>query len=90
MIHKKLFMQWREEGIAFEIRESRYPEPNRTMASYAEGKEKGFAKMRRGFWGDIVQSPYWALGTCAEEEKLFKIRSMQHTKTCQHVCEYNL
>jgi len=40
VIHKKLFMQWRDEGIAFEIRESKYPEPNRTMASYAEGKEK--------------------------------------------------
>jgi len=73
VIHKKLFLQWREEGIAFEIRESKYPEPNRTLASYAEGKEKGFAKMKRGFWSDIVQSPYWALGTSAEDASLFQV-----------------
>jgi hypothetical protein len=26
----------------------------------------------------------------ADEKRLFKKRSMQHTKTCQHVCEYNI
>mmetsp|Transcript_3332 Transcript_3332/g.11495 ORF Transcript_3332/g.11495 Transcript_3332/m.11495 type:complete len:416 (-) Transcript_3332:1010-2257(-) len=90
IIHSKLFLWWRQEGIAYEIRDSKYPQPNRTMASYAEGKEKGHSKLKRGYWGDIVQSPYWSIGVHADEQSLYKKRSFQHTKTCQHVAEYNI
>lgn len=90
IIHSKLFLWWRQDGIAFEIRDAKQPQPNRSLASYAEGKEKGCSKLKRGFWGDIVQSPYWSLGVTADDPRLFKKRSMQHTKTCQHVAEYNI
>mmetsp|Transcript_3334 Transcript_3334/g.11511 ORF Transcript_3334/g.11511 Transcript_3334/m.11511 type:complete len:105 (-) Transcript_3334:1436-1750(-) len=69
IIHSKLFLWWRQEGIAYEIRDSKYPQPNRTMASYAEGKEKGHSKLKRGYWGDIVQSPYWSIGVHADEQR---------------------
>lgn len=86
----QLFLWWRQDGTAFEIRDAKLPQPNRSLASYAEGKEKGRSKLKRGFWGDIVQSPYWSLGVHADDPRLFKKRSMQHTKTCQHVSEYNV
>lgn len=90
IVHSKLYMWWRQEGIAFEIRDSRYPQPNRTLASWTEGKQKGYSKLVRGYWGDIVQSPYMALGADCEEPRLFKKRSFQHIKTCQHVAEFNV
>jgi dynein assembly factor 3 len=77
IIHSKLFLWWRQDGIAFEIRDAKVPEPNRSLASYAEGKERGSSKLKRGYWGDIVQSPYWSLGVWADEPRLFKKRSMQ-------------
>jgi len=90
IIHSKLFLWWRQEGTAFEVRDAKMPQPNRSLASYAEGREKGYSKLKRGYWGDVVQSPYWALGVQADEPRLFKKRSMQHVKTCQHVAEYNV
>ena len=90
VIHTRLFQQWRHTGCAFEIRDSKYPQPNRTLASYAEGREKGYAKLKRGYWGDIQQSPYWSFGVYADEPKLFKKRSHQFVKTCQHIAEYNI
>lgn len=35
------------------------------MASYVEAKEQGKSTLRRGFWGDIICSPYHAVGTAA-------------------------
>ena len=36
-----------------------------------QGREKGLTKLRLGFWLDIVNSPYFALGTsCRENGKL--------------------
>jgi hypothetical protein len=43
------------------VRDAKMPQPNRSLASYAEGREKGYSKLKRGFWGDVVQSPYWAV-----------------------------
>lgn len=38
--------------------------PNRTLSSYIPGKKKktGTSIMVRGFWGDIINSPYFAFG----------------------------
>jgi dynein assembly factor 3 len=51
-------------GLAFEQRFSTYCQPNRTLASYAEGKRKESKTtcLVRGYWGDITISPYVALG----------------------------
>jgi len=34
----QLFLWWRQDGSAFEIRDAKVPQPNRSLASYAEGK----------------------------------------------------
>eukprot|EP01029_Cantina_marsupialis_P013647 TRINITY_DN3024_c0_g1_i2.p1 TRINITY_DN3024_c0_g1~~TRINITY_DN3024_c0_g1_i2.p1 ORF type:complete len:490 (+),score=130.68 TRINITY_DN3024_c0_g1_i2:109-1578(+) len=69
-IHSKQFATWRNTGVAFEFGDRSYTAPNRTMGSYAQGKSKseGTSKLLRGFWGDIVASPYLALGLDAPEE----------------------
>lgn len=65
IIHAKHFKQWRDTGVAFEFGDATYTNPNRSLASYAEGREKGQSRLRRGFWGDILVGPYHAVGTAA-------------------------
>jgi dynein assembly factor 3 len=65
-IHYTTFREWRNSGVAFEFGDQVYSEPNRTLASYVEGKEAGRGSVsRRGFWGDILVGPYHAVGTAA-------------------------
>ena len=83
IVHIKQYKEWCHSGIAFEFGDQTYTEPNRTMMSYTEGymkkgKEKGLKKEVRGFWADIVASPYFTLGIDCETpnkfaENLFEI-----------------
>lgn len=58
-----IYRDWRNTGRAFEFGDTVYDAPNRTMASYVEGREKGLSTERRGFWTDTVVSPFHAVGT---------------------------
>lgn len=105
IIHIKQYKEWRLSGIAFEFGDQEYNEPNRTLMSYAEGyikqgKEKGQKKEVKGFWGDIVISPYFSFGIDCEtnnkySEGLFEIIN-KNTGTEQHrhhvveIATYNL
>lgn len=40
IIHFYYYKEWRLTGLAFEQRFSTYAQPNRTLASYAEGRRK--------------------------------------------------
>ena len=63
VIHIKQYRGWRETGVAFEFGDQTYTVPNRTMASYTQTNEKGRGlSMRRGYWLDIVNSPFISLG----------------------------
>eukprot|EP00966_Prymnesium_polylepis_P300866 6952255-Prymnesium_polylepis.2 len=53
IVHKLHFRDWRLNGVLFEVRDSAYVAPNRTLASYAYGREKGSSIARRGYWGDV-------------------------------------
>ncbi len=71
IVHIKQYKEWRHSGIAFEFGDQTYSEPNRTLLSYAEGvmkrgKEKGIKKEVKGFWGDIINSPYLSFGVDSE------------------------
>lgn len=96
IIHIKLYRDWRETGVAFEFGDQTYDEGNRTMTTYVEGKlkdglEKGHHKEIKGFWGDIVSSPYFSFGIDADTktppnthaECLFEILN-KDTGTEQH------
>ncbi len=83
-IHYTQYRSWRNTGIAFEFGDQSYTCANRTLASFAQGKERGRGTtMRRGFWTDVVVSPYHALGTAASasgdnSKKMFDIHN-RHT-----------
>lgn len=67
IVHIKQYKHWRETGIAFEFGDQQYSEPNKSIMSYTEGfmktgAEKGSKKEVKGFWGDIVVSPYISFG----------------------------
>jgi len=67
IIHAKQYREWRHSGIAFEFGDQTYDAPNRTLMTYTQGfmkkgKEKGLKKEVKGYWGDVVCSPYFAIG----------------------------
>ena len=37
---------------------------------------------RRGYWGDIVNSPYLTLGLESDNKELFHKANTKHTKAC--------
>ena len=100
IIHIRQYREWRNTGIAFEFGDQRYSHPNRTMASYAEGKERGRSALRRGLWVDIVCSPYLSLGIHCDTPNdhaklLFEIHnkdsgSEQHRHHAVEIAVYNI
>jgi len=82
-------------GVAFETRLASYNTPNKTLASYTEGRdrEKGTTIQVRGFWGDIINSPYHTFCTTTNPEdwpRLFKIGGSQYRHTETDVAEFNV
>jgi len=82
-------------GVAFETRLGSYNMPNRTLASYTEARDrsKGTTVQVRGFWGDIVNSPYYAFSICTnsiDRPRLFKISGSQYRHTETDIAEFNL
>lgn len=63
-MHAREYKDWRIDGVAFEIRLTTGMTPNRTMSSFVPGKKKrsGDSILVRGFWGDIINSPYIPFG----------------------------
>lgn len=91
IINSNEYKNWREQGVAFELRsDSTYEVSNMTLASGLIIKKDGERFARRGYWGDIINSPYLAFGIESEEESLFKTSNGQHVKTSTQVAEYNV
>ena len=105
IIHSKLYREWRMSGIAFEFGDQRYEVANRSLGSYAEGvmkagKDKGLKKDVRGFWIDVVNSPYMSFGVEVDRstphaEGLFEVQSKgsaveQHKHHAVEVAMFNL
>ena len=81
--------------MAYEQRFSRYTEPNRTLASYAPGlkKEGRTSCLVRGYWGDIVMSPYISIGSKSDyhqKDLLFKKANEKNIGHSIEVAEYNM
>jgi len=82
-------------GVAFETRLASYNTPNRTLASYTEAKDrtKGTTVQVRGFWGDIINSPYYAFSietNPVDKPRLFKISGSQYRHTETDIAEFNV
>ena len=95
IVHFYHYKQWRMTGVAYEQRFSTYTEPNRSLASYAPGrrKEDKTSCMVRGYWGDIVVSPYVAIGVACDypqADLLFKKANMKYIGHSVEIAEYNM
>ncbi len=90
IVHKLHFREWRMTGLAFEVRDSAYVAPNRSLASMAAGRERGRSMLRRGYWGDVANSPYASVGVECNEPRLLAKKSGQHVRTACDVAYYNV
>ncbi|KAJ8026548.1 Dynein assembly factor 3, axonemal [Holothuria leucospilota] len=90
IIHKTEYSRWRNTGVAFELREASYIIPNKTLASGLIFNSGGEKVARRGYWGDIICSPFLAFGIESQNQDLFKKSNGMHTKTAADVSEFNI
>lgn len=58
--------------------------------SSRSGNSSSSSVLVRGYWSDIIVSPFISLGVESKEKKLFLRRNKQHAKTAHHLAEYNL
>ncbi|XP_043082250.1 dynein axonemal assembly factor 3-like [Puntigrus tetrazona] len=90
VISKHQYVKWRESGVAFEMREGLYQTANQSLLSTRVFKRRGDRVAVRGYWGDIVSSPYLSFGVETENKDLLKKQNNQHMKTAQDISQVNL
>ncbi|XP_075890508.1 dynein axonemal assembly factor 3 isoform X1 [Nelusetta ayraudi] len=90
VIHKHQYARWRERGVAFELREGVYELNNPSLLSFRVFNQRGNNVAVRGYWGDIVSSPYLAFGIETDDKSLLRTQHGQHTKTAQDVSFNNV
>ncbi|KAJ7984564.1 hypothetical protein DPEC_G00356100 [Dallia pectoralis] len=90
VINKQQYAQWRERGVAFELREGIYQTANGSLLSTRVFSHRGDKVAVRGYWGDIVSSPYLSFGVESDDEKLLKKQNGQHIKTAQDISYVNV
>ncbi|XP_075949732.1 dynein axonemal assembly factor 3 isoform X1 [Anarhichas minor] len=90
VINKQQYAQWRERGLAFEMREGVYQRTNPSLLSSRVFSQKGGKVSYRGYWGDIVSSPYLSFGIETADKSLLKTQNGQHIKTAQDISFANV
>jgi len=94
IIHWYHYKEFCHSGVAYETRLASYNTPNRTLSSWIEAKgSKGTTVSVRGFWGDIINSPYHGFGTTADladKARLFKISGSLYKHTETDIAEFNV
>ncbi|XP_067234666.1 dynein axonemal assembly factor 3-like [Chanodichthys erythropterus] len=90
VISKRQYVKWRETGVAFEMREGLYQTANQSLLSTRVFNHRGDRVAVRGYWGDIVSSPYLSFGIETENKDLLKTQNNQHVKTAQDISEVNI
>ncbi|XP_073720257.1 dynein axonemal assembly factor 3 isoform X2 [Misgurnus anguillicaudatus] len=89
VINKHQYVKWRESGVAFEMREGLYQTANQSLLSTRVFNHRGNRVAVRGYWGDIVSSPYLTFGIETDKD-LLKKHNNQHVKTAQDISEVNV
>ncbi|XP_077406016.1 dynein axonemal assembly factor 3 [Vanacampus margaritifer] len=90
VINKHQYFRWRESGLAFELREGVYQISNPSLLSSRVFSQRGDRTALRGYWGDIVSSPYLAFGIETEDKSLLKTQNGHHMKTAQDISFANV
>lgn len=104
VISKQQYARWREQGLAFEMREGVYQISNPSLLSsrvfrqvsffctmflhnaarrrrkgtFLLSGQKGGKVSYRGYWGDIVSSPYLSFGIETDDKNLLRTQNGQH------------
>ena len=60
-------------GICFEVRDGVFDTPNRTFCSGIVKMIGGEKRLARGYWGDIVCSPYLAHGIHSSLKEMYEV-----------------
>ncbi|KAG7492098.1 hypothetical protein MATL_G00011120 [Megalops atlanticus] len=90
VINKQQYVRWRERGVAFEMREGNYQTTNHSLLSTRVFNHRGDRVAVRGYWGDIVSSPYLSFGIETDNKALLQTQNGQHTKTAQDISYHNV
>ncbi|XP_072536234.1 dynein axonemal assembly factor 3-like isoform X2 [Salminus brasiliensis] len=90
VIHRQQYIKWRERGVAFEMREGLYQTANQSLLSTRVFNHRGDRVGVRGYWGDIVSSPYLSFGIETENKDLLETQNKQHVKTAQDISVANV
>ncbi|KAK5850763.1 hypothetical protein PBY51_001612 [Eleginops maclovinus] len=90
VISKQQYARWRERGLAFEMREGVYQITNPSLLSSRVFSQKGNKVAVRGYWGDIVSSPYLSFGIETDDKGMLKTQNGRHIKTAQDISFANL
>ena len=92
IVHWHEYKKWRENGVAFIVRdESSYTCANKSLASGLIFKKGGGEQIpKRGYWGDIINSPYVAFGVQSKKAELFETANKVHKHTATDVSLYNV
>lgn len=90
IINRNEYAKWRSTGVAFENRDGEYTVPNTSLASGMILSRGGERINVRGYWGDILVSPFVAMGIEADLPELFKKFNGAYHKTARHVTTYNV
>ncbi|XP_061765351.1 dynein axonemal assembly factor 3-like [Nerophis ophidion] len=90
VINKQQYMRWRDCGQAFELREGVYQITNPSLLSLRVFNQRVDRVALRGYWGDIVSSPYISFGIETEDQNLLKTQNGQHMKTAQDISFANV
>uniref|UniRef100_A0A7S2TRF5 Dynein assembly factor 3, axonemal n=1 Tax=Lotharella oceanica TaxID=641309 RepID=A0A7S2TRF5_9EUKA len=90
IIHKLHYRRWRARGIIVE-RQGRCTEPNRTLASSIDARHRKRGPVTvRGYWSDIVVSPYISFGVHTRDMSFYERAQRQYKKHSVDICEHNL
>ncbi|KAJ8245843.1 hypothetical protein GJAV_G00260900 [Gymnothorax javanicus] len=90
VINKQQYVKWRETGVAFEMREGIYQTTNHSLLSTRIFNHRGERVGVRGYWGDIVSSPYLSYGVETDNKTLLQTHNGQHAKTAQDISYHNV
>uniref|UniRef100_A0A673FQC9 Dynein assembly factor 3, axonemal-like n=2 Tax=Sinocyclocheilus rhinocerous TaxID=307959 RepID=A0A673FQC9_9TELE len=72
------------------MREGLYQTANQSLLSTRVFNHRRDRVAVRGYWGDIVSSPYLSFGIETENKNLLKKQNNQHVKTAQDISEVNV
>ena len=93
-IHWEEYKSFGLTGVAFETRLANNRIPNRSLASFTEANQRGQRMLVRGFWGDIVNSPFicFAKDVVCEDSRarLLKKIGDQYRHSATEIAEFNI